>query len=545
MKIINKLSKYGIMISVVIGIFLSGCQEDLLDKQPTDQLSDATFWKDKKDAKLALTGIYNENYGYYSGYRYSFWQPETFVRLDATTDNGYEKDNRITRLNTGLLDASYFVINIFWESSYDKIARCNNFLDNIEQTKMAEEEKAEMIAEVKFIRAYYYFWMSQLWGGVPLVTETLTVEEANSVTRASKTDVVNFVLNELNAAAQDLPETRPDDEHGRIIKAAALAIKGRLLMSEEQWSEAANTYEEIINMGIFAIDPRYKELFEDEAEMSNEFIMSFKVRQKDLSTRMQQAVLPFMYGGYHQINVYRNLVADYEMSDGNTIDNSPLYNPTNPFENRDPRLEMSVFYPEQTVFKGRLYVAHPDSTGADDRLPRRDWSGYALKKFADEDYEGDPTDYGGDFPVIRYAEVLLSYLESKMEAGDNIDQNLLDQTINRVRGREAVDMPPVTETNPSNLRPILRRERRVELAFEGLRYFDLLRWGIAHEELNDKFYGMKITDDPENYEGQFEVNEGGFVFTNEYNFREDVDYLWPIPQQEIDINPNLEQNPGY
>ena len=545
MKIINKLSKYGIMISVVIGIFLSGCQEEFLDKQPTDQLSDATFWKDKKDAKLALTGIYHEKYSLYSGHRHSFWQPHTLVKLDATTDIGYEKDDMITRLNTGSLEASYYVIKNFWESSYDKIARCNNFLDNIQKPKMDEEEKAEMIAEVKFIRAYYYFWMSQLWGGVPLVTEILTLEEANSVTRASKADVVNFVLDELNAAAQDLPETRPDDEHGRIIKAAALAIKGRLLMSEEQWSEAANTYEEIINMGIFAIDPLYKELFEDEAEMSDEIIMSFKVKQKDLNTRMQVVVLPFMYGGWHLINVYRNLVVDYGMKDGKTIENSPLYNPSNPFENRDPRLEMSVFYPEQTVFRGRLYVAHPDSAGADDRLPRRDWSGYALKKFADEDYEGSPWDYGGDFPVIRYAEVLLSYLESKLEAGDNIDQNLLDQTINKIRGREAVDMPSVTETNTSNLRPILRRERKVELAFEGLRYFDLLRWGIAHEELNDKFYGMKITDNPENYEGQFEINEGGFVFCKEYNFREDVDYLWPIPQDEIDINPNLEQNPGY
>ena len=534
-----------IILILVIGFTLTSCNDDFLERQPTDELSEGTFWKSQEDAMLALTGVYHDVPGYYSGYRYGFWKPETYIRLDATTDNGYEKDNRITNINSGTVTPSFFVVDIFWESSYDKISRCNNFLSNIQNVQMNEDERAEMIAEVRFIRAYFYFWMSRLWGGVPLVTDVLTVNEANSVSRASYEEVVDFVMNELNAAANDLPETRPDDEHGRIVKAAALAIKGRLLMAEKQWAEAAVAYEEIINMGIYELDTRYEELFLDDGERSNEIILSIKNKEDDFPNRLPQAVYPFMFGGYHQLNVFKNLVTDYGMKDGSTIQESSLYDFKNPFENRDPRLEMSVFYPEKTIFKGRLYVAHPDSAGAPDRLPRRDWSGFALKKFADENFDGNPTNYGGDFPLVRYAEVLLSYLESKLEAGDPITQGLLDQTINEVRGRESVQVAPVTVTDPGELREILRRERRIELAFEGLRLYDLFRWRTAHIELDDKFYGMQITYEPETYDGQFEIDDEGFVFSKEKNFRENVDYLWPIPQDEMDINKNLEQNPGY
>ena len=153
--------------------------------------------------------------------------------------------------------------------------------------------------------------------------------------------------------------------------------------------------------------------------------------------------------------------------------------------------------------------------------------------------------YGGNFSIIRYAEVLLSYLESKLESGAAIDQGLLDATINKVRGRAAVNMPAVTTTDPVELRKIIRRERRVEFAFEGLRYYDILRWGIAATELNRQFTGMKLTNTPATYTDYPVDSEGYFIMPQKRNFKAGTNELWPIPQSERDINKNLTQNTGY
>lgn len=530
----------------ILLLFTSSCNEELLEKNPTDSLSEATFWKTEKDAMLALTGVYHDSPKVASGpFRFSFWSGSTLLRFDLMSDNGDEKDRRLETLTDGNLTSGYWLVEEYWGQAWDKIVRCNNFLDNIGGIEMDEQERNEMIAEVKFIRAFYYFWMTQLWGGVPIVTTVLDYDEANSVSRASKEEVVNFTLTELTDAANTLPAERPNAEYGRITKAAALAIKGRLLMAEKRWSEAAQTYKQIIDMNLYDLHPNYLEIFEDGGEMNDELILVFPRVEDLFGEDMIKHCRPAVYRGWHQFNVFNNLVEDYEMIDGKTIHESPLYEVHNPYENRDPRMDMTVFISQWTVFQGtQKYDARPDSE-TKDRLTRRHWTGYAIRKFADEDYDGDVDNYGGDWPVIRYAEILLSYLESKLEAGDPINQSLLDQTINLVRGRETVNMPPVTETDTDKLREILRRERRVELAFEGLRLFDLFRWRIAHIKLDEKVYGMKLTDDPENYDEGFTINENGYFFYEDPNFRENVDYLWPIPQTEIDVNPNLEQNPGY
>nr|WP_255695684.1 RagB/SusD family nutrient uptake outer membrane protein [Rhodohalobacter sp. 614A] len=546
MNFFNQLSKILLVSSIIV---FTSC-DSILDVAPPDQLSETTFFQTESDARLALAGVYSVGSSQDNDSRNSFWKYNTYLRLlEGITDNGNEKDDWSNTFTDGTLNASNPDVENLWEGSYERIAKANNFLINIQSVEMNEDIKNEMIAEVKFLRAYEYFWLSQLWGGVPLVTEVLTLNEANSVSRDSKENVVSFVLNELTEASNNLPETRPASEHGRIIKSAALALKGRLLLAEENWSDAAATYRQVIDMGVHTIDPRWKALFIEEGETSNEIILSIKAKQNGANTSIQRTIWPFQYGGYHQTNVFANLLKDFEMIDGEGIYESPLYDPQNRYENRDPRLDMSFFIPERTVFKGNLYVAHPDSLNAPDRLPRRDWSGIALKKFADENYEGSTTNYGGDYPLIRYAEVLLSYLESMLESGQPITQNLLDETINKIRTREAVNMPPVTTTSVDELREIVRKERRVELAFEGLRFFDLLRWGIAAETLTGKFYGIQLTIDPDiistGFYNEFEINNEGLFFYRSKAFIEGVNEKWPIPQSEIDINPNLEQNPGY
>ncbi len=549
----NSKSLYIRLVSVFTILFmlvLSGC-EKFLDKQPLDQLSTATFWKTESDALLALTGVYYIEGQSSTGAKqqYDLWNQDAYLRLfEATTDNGFEKDNNVTNFNNGNLTAAYGPVRDLWTTTYRKITKCNNFLDNIGNVSMDETKKAQMVAEVKTIRAYDYFWLEFLWGDVPLVQTVLTVDEANSVTRTPRAEVVNFVISELQSAIPDLPVTRPADQKGRITKGGALATLGRVQLAEKKWADAVTTYKQIIDLGIYSIDPRFKELFEDGGENSPEIILT-SVRMPNLyANSMLLSCLGFTWGGYHHYSPYNELVQEFGCSDGLPITESPLYQVDDPYKNRDPRLYATFFINCVTRFKGTIYVSSPDSSASKypDQLTRRPWSGYALKKFCDEGYSGDVRQYGCDFPMIRYAEILLSYLEANIEAGTPITQALLDATINKIRGRAEVNMAPITETDPAKLTTILRRERRVELAFEGLRLYDLFRWHVAHIYLKSKVHGMKLctTAQAPTYT-RFPVDEHGYYVCEETFFRENVDYLWPIPQTERDVNSKLTQNPGY
>ena len=541
---------YG-FISIILAFGLMGC-DSLLDKNPLDCLSTETFWKTESDAKLALTGVYQTDK--LTGSTtvktiYDLWNQDTYLRFfEASTDNGFDKDYNVADINSGDLTASFARTAELWATSYQKIIKCNNFLENIDRVEMDIEEMKVMKAEVKSIRAYNYFWLSFLWGDVPLVTKVLTVDEANSVFRDSKETVVNFIVTELQEAIRDLPVTRPNEDYGRITKGGALGILGRVFSAEKRWEEAKDTYKQIMNLGVYEIDPRFSDLFIEKGENSKEFLLVSK-RTQDLYTNSIQLVCQgFTWGGWHHFSPYNELVEEFCCIDGLPIHESPLFDPEKPYENRDPRLLKTVFVDNVSVFKGILYIAHPDSNPSIymDQLLRRPWSGYAVRKFCDESYEGNLNSYGCDFPMIRYAEVLLSYLEANIESGSPITQHLLDETINRVRGREEIKMPSVTETNPDKLTTILRRERRVELAWEGLRLFDLFRWRTAHIYLRTRFHGMKVCSakDAPTYT-TVPVDENGYYLIDETFFREDVDYLWPIPQTERDVNKNLTQNYGY
>lgn len=550
--IYNKPSYYFCAIFTILvltGLF-SGC-EDYLDKQPLDQLSTSTFWKNENDAKLALTGVYFIEGQNASGAKqnYDLWNQDAYLRLfEASTDNGFEKDNNVTDFNNGNLTPAYGPVRDLWTTTYRKIVKCNNFLENIDKVVMDEGKKAQMIAEVKTIRAYDYFWLAFLWGDVPMPTKVLSVNEANSISRSPRAEVINLVIEDLKSSIPNLPVTRPNDEKGRITKGGAMGILGRVYLAEKQWVNARDTYKGIMDLGVYSIDPKFKELFEDGGENSSEFVLISKRMPEVYGNSMLLSCLGFTWGGYHHYSPYNELVEQFECIDGKTIAESPLYNPDKPYQNRDPRLLKTFFIDGVTMFKGKMYVAHPDSSASKypDQLTRRPWSGYALLKFCDEGYTGEVRVYGSDFPMIRYAEVLLGYLEASIESNQPITQALLDQTINKIRGRAEIRMPAVTETDPVKLTTIMRRERRVELAWEGLRLYDLFRWRTAHIELKGKVHGMKLCTVAQaaTYK-KFPVNSNGYYFCEQTNFRENVDYLWPIPQTERDVNPTLTQNPGY
>lgn len=535
---------YNLMLILLINLIVNGCSGDFLNQQPLSQLSQETFWGSSSDAMLALTGIYQSGNVGGSGYNTN----EHLILSSDTDDSGY-KHGAVGVIYSGyLLPSDAQVVEAVWNRAYRTIFRANYFLENIDNVEMEADKKAEYMAEAKFLRAYEYFYMSVLYGGVPLVTKPLTAEEAANQKRNSLEEIQDFVIKECGEAARDLPALRPEQEKGRILKGAALGIKGRVLLIQQKWKEAAEAFKEIIDLETYIINPSYKEIFEETGENSKEIILSTNfIAGLYGNARNQRNYHPDYFGGYQETNIYQNLIDEYECIDGLPIDHSPLYDPDKPFENRDPRLYETVFLPGYTEFRGRKFPVDPESTQISDL---RGATGYGWKKFVTEDYDGDIGSSGDDIILMRYPEILLGYLEAKIENGDNIDQKLLDETINLVRGRASVNMPKVTEKDLDKLRNLVRREYRIEFATERLiRYMSIRRWGIYYDVMDRVFYGMKLTDDPKNFD-RFTVAKDGpyaghYIAIDKRGSIKDGWDLIPIPLREIDINPKLEQNPGY
>ncbi|KGO86200.1 glycan metabolism protein RagB [Flavobacterium rivuli WB 3.3-2 = DSM 21788] len=535
------LSPAKVLCVITMSVLTIGCTEDFLDKQPLDQISDATFWKTENDAMLALTGCYNIG-AYWAGQ--DFFNGISLLWLDLAAGDGSEKEFYPDHMTDGTLNSSYWVTAAYWSNTYGKISKCNNFLDHIDAVPMDEVKKAMMKAEIRTLRAYCYFNLALYFGNVPLSTHLLTVEEANNIPQTSRADVWAFAEQELAASYPDLPSTRPSNEDGRITAGASLAFLGRVQMAEQKWHDAALTYKQIIDSQVYIIDQAgFAQLFWQTGESSKEVIFSTQYQPDVYAQVLPQYLYPETYGGWHQFSPYNELVQSYECTDGKTIELSPLYNSSTPYDNRDPRLDYTIMISDRTQFKGVTYVSRPDSSSPD-RISRYSWSGYCINKLMDPTFDGNLMNYGGNFPVVRYPEVLLGYLESKLEAGEGITQSLLDETVNLIRNRPTVNMPDVTTTDPNAVREILRRERKVELAFEGIHYYDILRWGTAGQELNRQFTGMKLTNTPESY-SDYPVDSNGFYIYQRRNFIVGVNELWPIPQTELNINKNLVQNPGY
>jgi tetratricopeptide (TPR) repeat protein len=540
------------MIGVLL--FMSGCA-DQLDKAPLSSYASENFWTNEGNALLALTGMYRGNIHMPAvpatsaeGSATDWWSYHGLLFLELATDNAYDRrgDNSgLNQLTNGNLTAANAYLSNYWTASYSRIARSNYFMENVVKATIEPTKIKRMVAEARFIRACQYFYLSQTFGSVPLVTTTLSLAEANSVSKKPQAEVLAYATAEFAAIVADLPTHRslPSGERGRATRQAALAFLGRAHLAAKNFSQAAEAYKAIIDMGENTIDPNYVSLFNGTNEASNELIFAAQYAKDQAVNAMNQHVFPAINGGWHIFNPLGSLVESYEFIDGTPFSyDNPLFDVNKPTNNRDPRLRYTVLC-NGDAFQGLPYITHPDSTRSVDQLTtskQATRTGFGMRKFSVESLSGDLMNSGVDLPVIRYAEVLLSYLEARLEAGAAIDQGLLDMTINAVRGRASVNMPRVTETDPDKLRVILRRERRNELALEGIRLWDLRRWNVAAQVLRGDFYGASFpsarnlrrknasTTDPQSR-----------WFVTSKAFRAGVDETWPIPLSEVNINPNL------
>ncbi|MDR1724219.1 MAG: RagB/SusD family nutrient uptake outer membrane protein [Tannerella sp.] len=545
--IFNNLTSAFLLLSL---LFPVSCA-DQLDKSPTNQFDNATFWTNETNALIGLTAVYRGGLSYdFQTAPTDWWSYAGLAFMELATDNAYDRrgnSSTLNRLTDGTLLPNNNVLLSFWTGSYKKITVANDFLDHIELVPIDQSKISRFKAEARFLRACQYFYLSQHFGSVPLVTKILTSEEANTVQKASKSEIESFVESEFKDAITDLPRYKdiPASEIGRVSKQAALAFLGRLYLAQKKYREAADTYKQIIDFGDNTIDPDYSGLFTPANENSKENIFSMQFIEVKAPNYLPQHAYPAIAGGWHFINPLEDLAVNYDFIDGTPFSyDDTRFNLNNRAENRDPRFAYSFLW-DGCTFGGKIYDCHPDHASSVDQLTvskQATRTGYGLRKFFDESFSGDlATGYGGNMPIIRYAEVLLSYLEAIMEAGDPISQSLLDETINKVRGRTSVKMPSITETNTDKLRPVLRKERRIELAFEGIRLWDILRWGIAGEVLKGDFWGAPFPDSTGslNLPNGYTKDPYSRWWVTTKNFRTGQDELWPIPETETNINPNL------
>jgi starch-binding outer membrane protein, SusD/RagB family len=545
-------------LSVVTAFFAVGCS-DILDKQPTTSISDATFWTGESDALLALVGCYEFPHGWNHS---DFGHPQGLMYLDLAGGNGVEKENFTTQgMASSNTVATSDLVYGYWSNAYTQIATYNTFLDNIGACPMDESKKEIWIAEVKCLRAYYLFNLAFYWGNVPMPLTTLTVSQANSIGQTPQDSVYSQVESDLKSAISVLPSTRTSSEYGRMTTGAARVILARLYLAQEKWADASAVLKTIIDSNFYSLDrangdSSYGKLFQIGGETSSEMIFVVQYLKDQFTTSRYIYLFPECNGGWHQFAPYNELVKEYFCTDGKDIGSSSVYSEDDPYSNRDPRLYASIFLPplgsySGTTFNDITYNCYKGA-GTNDYFSKFTlFNGYCPKKGCD----ASTTDLYNTYtytPIMRYAEVLLSYIEAVNESGyGNVTQAMLDLTINDIRDR--VGLPGINLVDFSTqeaLRQAIRKERRVELAFEGLRYFDVLRWGTAATELNHTFTGVKLSDDPSaaNYRGAGSTAspvDGDMYYQFETRTWDSHNRYFPIPQHDLNINPNLVQNTGY
>jgi starch-binding outer membrane protein, SusD/RagB family len=500
----KKMLLYKFLILASVSTLLGSCKKEFLTKNPLSQYSSETFWKNEDDVKTALAGVYS----------YVSTQAEGFGSFtmwwDAISDDAYTTGGVWNSIEQGQLEStSGGVVTDFYNTNYRAIAACNYFLANVDKANLSASVTAQYKAEVRFLRAYHYFKLSEVYGGLIITLEPETIGAPKPV-RKSKDEVVKVILDDLDFAITNLPNTAYT---GRAVKGSAQALKAKVLLHNNRFQESAQVSAQIINDPAknFALYNDYMGLFLKPGQRSsaNKEIM--------FSARYQ---LPNMFHtldyrlGWPQwvtIQPIKNLVDEYETVNGQPVD------PANPYANRDPRLKYTVYVP------GMPWKYSPSGL-FDPSVAPTIRTGFLPRKYIDETKA--PANYSTqgdqDIVLLRYADVLLMYAEAQNEAVG--PDATVYAAVNQVRQRPGVNMPPLPAgLSQDAMRARIRHERRVEFALEGMRYFDLKRWKVAKDVLN------QIVD-PGNVKRRFD----------------DKHYLWPIPLTEVNIlNDPAMQNPGY
>ena len=483
--------KYNLIAIALLGFSFSSCS-DFLEQNPQTDLSENDFYKTADDILSAVNGVYSS---LQEGDIYGNWYVFGEIPSDNTRNQLSGSVTTQNEFDQFYIDTQNSMIANFWKAAYKVINRTNTVLGRIDGIEINTELANRYKLECKFIRALMYFNLVRVYGDVPLVLKEISISESYDILREPKENVYNQIIADLKEA-QDLPVSYSTAEDGRATQGAAKALLANVYMTLHKYAEAETILAEIINSGQYSLVENtpgslnidgYKNVFSPVNHNSKEGIFEIQ----------------FLKGGYGEGSNYANNFAPENSgtnvvavggTGGNNIPEMDIYNA---YEEGDLRRDFSM------------------SLGYYDNRKNNEWveSRYVCK-FMDVPYQNN--DASNNYPVIRYADVILMYAEALNQNGKTAEAcKYLNMTRRRGFGYQTTETSPVDlqTTDKAQFALMVEQERRVELAFENHRWFDLIRTGRAVEVMKSKGFSL-----------------------NETNL------ICPIPQKQIDVNPKLTQN---
>ncbi|MBO0952166.1 RagB/SusD family nutrient uptake outer membrane protein [Fibrella forsythiae] len=575
----HTLKKFGgiALVGTLLTTILTQCKPSL-EIEPRDQISDASLFASTTNADLFLNDVYNQ---------LPDVNNET-LNLDQAADNSYVGAEWMwgrTAIYNGSLSASDVPGgpgdnggSWTWGTTYSRIRKANLFIQKVGASGLPADYKKSRIAEARFLRAFFYHYLWQAYGGVPIITVPLNnLSQGDSINRprATAADTYKFIADELTAIAGDLPLKVSGNDLGRPTKGAALTLRAWVDLyhasplrnstsSVDRWAKAAASAKEVMSLGVYGLFPDYEKLFYVENKNNVEVIFDRQYKSIVKGHQREGREGPAYVNGIQQswgnLAPTQELVDDYAMDNGKAITEAGSgYNAQDPYKKREKRFYQSIIY-DGSVWQGDtmrmrrgINALNEIDLGSASDVSN---TGYYGRKTLDERISGQTSlaqsPGGNSYIYFRYADVLLMYAEAQNEAAGP-DASVL-AAVDAVRSRSS--LPTITATygtvTKDKMREIIRRERRIELAFEDKRWWDVLRWKIANGTngvLNKQASGMVI-----------ERKNGVWTYTPTRIVSKtflDRMYVFPIPQYVLDQNPMIRaqnggpdgwvngQNPGY
>lgn len=512
--------KYSLSV-IIIMIFCMSCDDGFLVTDPTDRIATDKFWVQEKDGILATNACYSAFSPVFRSSQFAFEGCSDNACTAQTWQGGYMVAN-------GSFNSSWGFVREIWADSYKFIRRTNDVIMHIEEIPdMDEDLKKRLKGEALVIRAMIYNLLTTLYGDVPFITEPVTIIDDAKKTRENKNTIIESILQDLDEAIGYLPVKYTNNEDkGRITKGAALAIKARICLYNNKYTQAREATQEIMKPEYgYQLLANYANLFNYENEMNTEVLLDDQYMPDLRMNDVFENLGPRSAQGLSEYVPTRSLIDEYEEGDSRKVANFIM--PGDPH----PYLDGEIFDP--TPGNGSIDEAGHSYYAT--------CTGYQYKKYILKEDMAYTTRCHINFILMRYADVLLMFAEAENEV--NGPTVAAYEAINRVRSRARRDntniLPDLHGLTQEQFRQAVRKERRVEFAGENLRYFDILRWRIAENVLNAPVQGMDYIE--------LETGEKKTILVETRKFDPGKNYLWPIPDSELRLNPELagNQNPGY
>ncbi|MGQ8338808.1 RagB/SusD family nutrient uptake outer membrane protein [Sunxiuqinia sp. A32] len=488
------MKTYIFSIILAFSLLVTTSCDSYLDQVNPNQLSADLLGDSESDLNLLLMGAYN-----------TLQKPANFNRyfrfLDCLTDVAQFDRTGFINVTDGGSTTEMDFYRIYWTGLYMLVGRTNELISVIDGIESPSTQIKIIESEAKFLRSLAYYRLTALFKDVPLIIGKTPFED-RFVEKNTQAEIKEQILEDLDYAIENLPVSQ---DYPRATKGAALTLAAKVRAYFSDWDDVATLTKQVMDLGVYELYPDYEELFTVEAEGSNEAVFAVAFAS-DLgmgdSFSGSYPLQPFQF----EIKPLPSYADAFYCTDGLPITQSPLYDEVNFYENRDPRYDVTVLRKGEIVANGQPFD------------PKRSVTKYCIQKYVRITTTDHNNDGPQDLMVFRYADVLLLRAEALIEKNTITPE--VYQLIDQVRAR--VDMPKVEDVegsslSQSELREIIRHERLVEFGEEGIRWFDIKRWGIVEQVYNSITYRARP------YLGEKTL-------------------YWPIPQREINNNPNLVQH---